>query len=52
MGDLPAYMRLGNPPHTGAEEAALVAEVETPRPVAWVEVQNWLVVAVQQRLWG
>ena len=52
MEDPPAYMRLGNPAPTGAEEAALVAEVETPRPVTWVEVQNWLEMAVQQRLWG
>ena len=52
MEDLPACIGLGDPAHTGAGEAALVAEVETPRPVAWVEVQNWLVVAVQQRLRG
>ena len=52
MEDLPAYIGLGNPAHTGAEEAASVAEVEKLEPVAWVEAQNWLEVAVQQRLWG
>ena len=35
MGDLPAYIGLGNPAHTGAEELALVAEVGKLEPVAW-----------------
>ena len=48
MEDLPAYIGLGNLAHAGAEEAASVAEVEKQEPVAWVEAQNWLEVAVQQ----
>ena len=51
MEDLPAYTGLGNSAHTGAEGLALVAEVGKLKPVAWVEAQDWLEVAVQQRLW-
>ena len=51
MEGFPARMGLGNPAQTGAEGLALVAEVEKLKPVAWVEAQNWLEVAVQQRLW-
>ena len=52
MEDPPAYRRLDSPAHTGAEEAALVAEVGTPRPVTWTEVPKWLEEVVLQRLWG
>ena len=52
MEDPPAYKRLDSPAYTGAEEAALVAEVGIPRPATWVEVPKGLEEVVLQRLWG